>query len=136
MKVPRVQLGNYLAKLERCVEQMHTRIGSNVWHLDRVLSVPQIDLSAHTDRKMVILYVNLRICTKKTQFYSTDTQIKKLRWFSFECKGITFAHCPMCICISVYFLELYSICLLAVWPVSVSYRHLTVGIFGLVFFVL
>jgi hypothetical protein len=24
-------------------------------------------------------------------------------------------------------LELYSICLLAVWPVSVSYRHLPVG---------
>jgi hypothetical protein len=34
------------------------------------------------------------------------------------------------------FVELYSICLLAVWPVSVSYRHLPVGIFGLVFFVL
>ncbi len=36
-------------------------------------------------------------------------------------------------------LELYPICLLAVWPVSVSYRHLPVGIFGMVcrvFFVL
>jgi hypothetical protein len=35
--------------------------------------------------------------------------------------------------------ELYPICLLAVWPVSVSYRHLPVGIFGMVcmvFFVL
>jgi hypothetical protein len=31
---------------------------------------------------------------------------------------------------------LYSICLLAVWPVSVSYWHLPIGIFGLVFFVL
>jgi hypothetical protein len=29
-------------------------------------------------------------------------------------------------------LELYPICLLAVWPVSVSYRHLPVGIFGMV----
>ncbi len=29
-------------------------------------------------------------------------------------------------------LELHPICLLAVWPVSVSYRHLPVGIFGLV----
>ncbi len=32
--------------------------------------------------------------------------------------------------------ELYSICLVAVWPVSVSYRHLPVGTFGSVFFVL
>jgi hypothetical protein len=30
-------------------------------------------------------------------------------------------------------LELHPICLLAVWPVSVSYRHLPVGIFGSVF---
>ena len=34
-------------------------------HIDRVLSAPQIDLSAHADKKMVILYVYLRICTKK-----------------------------------------------------------------------
>jgi hypothetical protein len=36
-------------------------------------------------------------------------------------------------------IELYPICLLAVWPVSVSYRHLPVGIFGMVctvFFIL
>ncbi len=32
----------------------------------------------------------------------------------------------------VLLLELYPICLLAVWPVSVSYRHLPVGIFGMV----
>jgi hypothetical protein len=36
----------------------------------------------------------------------------------------------------IYRVVRYSICLLAVWPVSVSYRHLPVGIFGLVFFVL
>jgi Ulp1 family protease len=38
-----------------------------------------------------------------------------------------------------FILELHPICLLAVWPVSVSYRHLPVGIFGMVcmvFFVL
>jgi hypothetical protein len=32
--------------------------------------------------------------------------------------------------IPVKHLELHPICLLAVWPVSVSYRHLPVGIFG------
>jgi hypothetical protein len=33
----------------------------------------------------------------------------------------------------VYFVELHPICLLAVWPVLVSYQHLPVGILGLVF---
>jgi hypothetical protein len=32
----------------------------------------------------------------------------------------------------IFLLELYPICLLAVWRVSVSYRHLPVGIFGMV----
>jgi hypothetical protein len=32
----------------------------------------------------------------------------------------------------IILLELYPICLLADWPVSVSYRHLPVGIFGMV----
>jgi hypothetical protein len=39
----------------------------------------------------------------------------------------------------MFFIELHPICLPAVWPVSVSYRHLPVGIFGMVctvFFVL
>jgi hypothetical protein len=49
----------------------------NVWHLDRLLSVPQIDLSARADRKMVIFYVYLRYFTKKSRLYRTDTQIKK-----------------------------------------------------------
>ena len=49
----------------------------NVWCPNRVLSVPQIDLSACTDRKMVNLYVYLCNFTKKSQFYRTDTQIAK-----------------------------------------------------------
>ncbi len=48
-----------------------------MWPLDRLLSVPQIDLSARADRKMVIFYVYLRYFTKKSQLYRTDTQIKK-----------------------------------------------------------
>ena len=77
---------------------------------NRVLSVPQIDLSVHADRKMVILYVYLRNFTKKAQFYRADTQIKNfrtkiLRWFSFVCEEKSFTHRPMCICISVYFLK-------------------------------
>ncbi len=62
---------------------MRTQRDPNVWHLDRVLSVPQIDLSACADKKMVILYVYLHICTKKTQYYRTDMQMKKIRQFFF-----------------------------------------------------
>jgi hypothetical protein len=50
----------------------------NFWHPDKGLSAPQIDLSACADRKMVILYVYLRICTTKTQFYRKDAQLKKI----------------------------------------------------------
>ncbi len=53
--------------------------GPNVWRLHRLLSVPQIDLSARADRKMVILYVYLHYFTKKSQLYRIeDTQIKKV----------------------------------------------------------
>ena len=51
--------------------------GPNVWRLDRLLSVPQINLSARADRKMVIFYVYLRYFTKKSRLCRTDTQIKK-----------------------------------------------------------
>jgi hypothetical protein len=49
----------------------------NVWQIDRVLSVPQIDLSAHADRKMVILYVYLRICTTKWVGYGMGMDLYK-----------------------------------------------------------
>ena len=75
--------------------------GPNVWRLDRLLSVPQIDLSARADRKMVIFYVYLRYFTKKSRLYRTDTQIKKKS----VCEGKTFAHRPMRICVSVYFIK-------------------------------
>jgi hypothetical protein len=74
--------------------------GPIAWRLDRLLSVLQIDLSARADRKMVIFYVFLHYFTKKSELYRTDTQIKKS-----VCKGKTFTHCPMHICISVYFLK-------------------------------
>jgi hypothetical protein len=47
------------------------------WRPNRVLSVPQIDLSAGADRKMVNLDVYLRNFTNKSRFYRTDMQIKK-----------------------------------------------------------
>jgi hypothetical protein len=75
--------------------------GPNAWRLDRLLSVPQIDLSARADRKMVIFYVYLRYFTKKSRLYRTDMQIKK----NLVCEGKTFAHRPMRICVSVYFLK-------------------------------
>jgi hypothetical protein len=69
--------------------------GSNVWRLDRLLSVPQIDLSARTDRKMVIFYVYLRYFTKKSQLYRRDTQIEK-NWCAKEKPLHTI------LCVSVY----------------------------------
>jgi hypothetical protein len=51
---------------------------------------------------MVILYVYLRIWTKKSPIYQTDMYIKK---FKMVCKGKTFAHHLMNICVSVYELK-------------------------------
>jgi hypothetical protein len=70
--------------------------------------VPQIDLSAQADRKMVNVYVYLRSFTKKSQFYTTDTQIKKyktviLRFFFVQWK--TKDNCPMHIHVAVYLLK-------------------------------
>ena len=72
---------------------------------NRVLSVPQIDLSVFADKNMVNLYACMHTITKKSQFYRADTQVKILRWFSFVCEEKIFAHCPMHICVSVYFLK-------------------------------
>ncbi len=75
--VPRVLLGSNFAKSRAMRLANAYPDGPNVWRLDRLLSVPQIDLSARADRKMVIFYVYLRYFTKKSQLYRTDTQIKK-----------------------------------------------------------
>jgi hypothetical protein len=72
--------------------------GPNVWRLDRLLSVPQIDLSARADRKMVIFYVYLRYFTKKSRLYRTDTQIKKI--FGVQRKNLrtpSYAYLRICI---------------------------------------
>jgi hypothetical protein len=75
--VPRILLGNNLVK-NRAMRLVNAYPEDpNVWHLLRLLSVPQIDLSAFADRKMVIFYVYLRYFTKKSQLYRTDMQIKK-----------------------------------------------------------
>ena len=75
--IPRVLLGDNLAKSRAMRLANAYTEGPNVWHLHRLLSVPQIDLSARADRKMVIFYVYLRYFTKKSRLYRTDTQIKK-----------------------------------------------------------
>ncbi len=48
--------------------------GPNVWRLDRLLSVLQIDLSACADRKMVIFYVYLRYYSVPQVFVFLDEQ--------------------------------------------------------------
>ncbi len=76
--VPRVLLGDNLAKSRAMRLANAYPEGPNVWRLDRLLSVvPQIDLSARADRKMVIFYVYLHYFTKKSRLYRTDMQIKK-----------------------------------------------------------
>ncbi len=75
--VPHVLLGDNLEKSRVMRLANAYPEGPNVWRLDRLLPVPQIDLSARADRKMVIFYVYLRCFTKKSRLYRTDTQIKK-----------------------------------------------------------
>ena len=79
MRVPRIQFGDNLVQIKamRLANVQHS--GPNDWRPNIVLSVPQIDLSARADRKMVNLYVYLRNFTKKSQFYRADTQIKNIK---------------------------------------------------------
>jgi hypothetical protein len=93
--VPRILLGDYLAQsramfLVNAYLERYQCLASS----DRLLSVPQIDLSAGADRKMVIFYVYLRYFTKKSRLYRTDTQIKK--WCAKERPSHTV------LCISAY----------------------------------
>jgi hypothetical protein len=71
--------------------------GPNVWRLDRLLSVPQIGLSAHADRKMVIFYDYLRYFTKKSQLLRTDMQIKKFGVRRKNLRTPTYAYLRICI---------------------------------------
>ncbi len=99
--VPHVLLGDNLAKSRAMRLANAYPEGPNVWRLD--ISVPQIDLSARADRKMIIFYVYLRYFTKKSRLYRTDTQIKKKNRSAKE----TPSHTLLCvsICVSVYFLK-------------------------------
>jgi hypothetical protein len=49
----------------------------NFPQIDRVLSALQIDLSARTDEKMVILYVYLRICVSAQQKHDFTEQMRR-----------------------------------------------------------
>jgi hypothetical protein len=71
--------------------------GPNVWRLDRLLSVLQIDLSARADRKMVIFYVNLRYFTKKARLYRTDMQMKKIVVQTKNLRTPSYAYLHICI---------------------------------------
>ncbi len=77
VRAPRIQIGDNLAQIKVMRLANDQTFDPNVWRPNRVLSVPQIDLSARADRKMVNLCVYLRKFTKKSRFYRTDTQIRK-----------------------------------------------------------
>ncbi len=93
--VPRIPLGDYLAQ-SRAMFLANAYL--DVWHLDRLLSVPQIDLSARADRKIVIFYVYLRYFTKKSRLYRTDTQIKK----NIRCAKEKPSHTVLCVSAYLY----------------------------------
>jgi hypothetical protein len=76
---------------------MHIWRGPNVWRLDRLLSVPQIDLSACADKKMVIFYVYLRYFTKKSRLYRTDMQVKKIGVQRKNLRTPSYAYLRICI---------------------------------------
>ncbi len=72
-----ILLGDYLAQ-SRAMFLVNAYLERSQCLASRqTLSVPQIDLSAQADRKMVIFYVYLRYFTKKSRLYRTDMQIKK-----------------------------------------------------------
>jgi hypothetical protein len=80
---------------------MHIWRGPNVWHLDRLLSVPQIDLSAHADRK------NGHFLCLSVLFHK-EIMIMQNRYADKKKIGVrrkTFTHRPMHNCISVYFIK-------------------------------
>ena len=52
---------------------MYKHAGATVWHPNRVLSVPQIDLSVYADRKMVNFYV---ICVTSPRNHDFTEQIR------------------------------------------------------------
>ncbi len=70
-------------------------------HLERDLSVPQIDLSARADKNGHFVCVSAYLHTKNMilQNRCIDKKIKMVR------EGKTFAHHPMCIYVAVYFLK-------------------------------
>jgi hypothetical protein len=74
--------------LHICSVYLHIWRVCNVWCLDRGLSAPQMNLSAHTDRK-IVFYVYLHICTTKICFFCSDTWINKIEMV---CEGNIFAH--------------------------------------------
>ena len=61
-----IQIGDYLAQRKAIRLANVQTFWPNVWRRNRVLSVPQIDLSVCADRKMVNVYVYLRNFTKKS----------------------------------------------------------------------
>jgi hypothetical protein len=72
--VPRILLGDYLAQNRAMfLANAYLERSQCLASRDRLLSVPQIDLSARADRKMVIFYVYLRYFTQKSQIQNRKT---------------------------------------------------------------
>ena len=84
VRVPRIHIGDNLAQIKAMRLANVQTFGSNVWRPNINLSVPQIDFSCGADRKMVIFYVYLCTISQRNHNFSADTQIKKIRWLSFE----------------------------------------------------
>ncbi len=93
-----IPLGNYLAQSRAMfLANAYLERSLCLASLDRLLSLPQIDLSFCADRKMVIFYVYLRYFTKKSQSYRTVTQIKKIGVQRKNLRTPSYAYLRMCI---------------------------------------
>ncbi len=95
--VPYVLLGNNLAQsramhlANACLERSQCLASR-----DRLLSVPQIDLSACADRKMVI-FMSICIISQRNHEYRTDTQTKKIVVRTKNLRTPSYAYLRICI---------------------------------------
>ncbi len=93
--VPPILLGDYLAK-SRAMFLPNAYLERS--RLDRLflVSVPQIDLSARTDRKMVIFYIYLHYFTKKSRIQNRYADKKN------RCAKEKRSHTVLCVSAYLY----------------------------------
>jgi hypothetical protein len=80
--------------LRICSDYLHIWRGPNFLHLDRGLSTPLINLSAHTDRKLVI-FLCISALHNKNTIFGSDTWIKNSDGVQRKCLRIPSYACML-----------------------------------------